>query len=187
MANQSNTLTFEDLFEVEFYKKIILHPGDEPYTPNFHINYEIEYPTIKDYHDIKLKYYCVNKTLSQSLFTLRSTIRYWCDLMKTTSLFIYTSHDNKNLDNGMLIQLEAETRLLIGDAIFYEALHLEINDEPKYVNILLCNGNKINHKKNLVDRKALHLDLIRSAWHPNRCVDWCFDEDEKSLLAEITE
>ena len=31
------------------------------------------------------------------------------------------------------------------------------------------------------------MNCLRVAWHPSRAIDWCFDEDEKSLLNEFLE
>ena len=42
-----------------------------------------------------------------------------------------------------------------------------------------------SHKKTFY--KVLDDELLRVAWHPSRAIDWCFDEDEKSLLNELLE
>ena len=32
---------------------------------------------------------------------------------------------------------------------------------------------------------VIHEEVLSIAWHPNRVIDWCFDEEEKKFLVEM--
>ena len=34
-------------------------------------------------------------------------------------------------------------------------------------------------------KTAIHRELLPVTWHPDRVVDWCFDEDEKKDLEKL--
>ena len=59
----------------------------------------------------------------------------------------------------------------VGEAAFCAARngHLGI--------IKLCKG--------WVGYNAIHEEVLPIAWHPNRVIDWCFDEEEKKSLVEM--
>ena len=179
-------IEFEDQFEFVFYKMVLDHPGCDPYRRGSKVDYTFCHPKINDNYETEIRFYSGKDTFAQCLFTLRPIIRYWCDVTRATRLVVVVFNKDKSLDKGMSILLENPLNGLIGDGLFNEALHLKTSDLTKKT---VCIGF-VNDNKPVLDvftLKSLHLELMRVAWHPNRAVDWCFDEDEKSLLNEFLE
>ena len=42
---------------------------------------------------------------------------------------------------------------------------------------------EIKKRKNL--KKAIYLELLPTAWHPDRWWDWCLDNDEKQEIEKL--
>jgi hypothetical protein len=47
-------------------------------------------------------------------------------------------------------------------------------------------SKKVVRSKCRVRTNIIREDLMQTAWHPERVVDWCFDEEDKGLLGFFT-
>ena len=156
-------------------------------------DFSLQYPKKDDCFEISLLYPYENCNFIQSLFMLRSKIKYWCDITRANKLMIRLvfedSHRNVHVQrlgvdlNGRNVLLD-KMRVLGGEEVVFGMI---LEDEGLFgmlgdVSIRLYNDNKVSR-----DYKDLHQELIRCTWHPDRFIDWCYDEDQKKSLYESIE
>ena len=69
---------------------------------------------------------------------------------------------------------------------FTGSLDVVSSEEERHIKICLINEYKVNHKESF-NYKDFYEELMERAYHPDRFIDWCYDEDQKKSLYEFVE
>ena len=164
------------------------------------IDLDVQYPRKGDGFEVSLSYRYGNCKFLMSLAFLRSKLKYWCDVTKANKLII-TSPSSKGWDiNVITVYLDRGNALFenlkkIGHDLhmfhsalteFVGSLDLVSSEEERHIKICLINEYKVNHKESF-NYKDFYEELMKHAYHPDRFIDWCYDEDQKKSLYEFVE
>ena len=207
MSDEIMQIMSDELKQIEMEKIQWMVAGpDYPKLNHIHgrddYDFELSYPRKDDFFEISLSYCYHDSTFTKSLFLLRPEIKYWCDITRANKLVVFSSSvtpyssierlivdlDKRNLlfENAKLMGCdETLFREMLYKAGLFDTVY-EGRVLPGNVSIYFCNDYKEDCKKS-VNHNYFYQELIRYTWHPDRFIDWCYDEDQKKSLYDSVE